>query len=289
MPAARPLRMRKTPRNLGRRMFRLIAPIATSTLPKNGRHRMRSLRRRPCAPFGEMGSSAASKATTASKTDGAAAVDGASDDKARRKAASIPTLRLAAGSKGSASGKDQPPARTDRRPRRPRHSGKALERFGYLGTWQGVPRKCSQALPLDEPWTSTTPGLDAHAPLRHPAQFIAYTFCRRLKTRWDCRRGFRRMEQSGLVDRHEDIYACFEPSDPANPDEARAIPGRFRAFAPRNGQAGQAPGAGTQSAAPQPASLSPSAKKDLSVRPRPRGGLRRASYRSSTTCISCRW
>lgn len=170
------------------------------------------------------GSSAASKATTASKIDGVAAVDGASDGKARRKAASDSDASARRRSKGSASGKDQPPARIDRRPRRRVIPGKALERFGYLGTWQEFLETLA-GLALDEPWDFNDAGLDVRTrrfDILH--NYIRYTFYR---LTLEDKVGFSADEDfaawnTGLVDRHyEDIYACFEPSDPDNPEQAR--------------------------------------------------------------------
>lgn len=110
--------------------------------------------------------------------------------------------------------------------------GKALERFGYLGTWQEFLRTLAD-LALDEPWDFCDTGLETrpkHFDILH--NYIRYTFYR---LTLEDKVGFSSDEtfavfNTGLVDRHyEDIYACFEPSDPDKPEEAR-YPWTFAGF-----------------------------------------------------------
>lgn len=102
--------------------------------------------------------------------------------------------------------------------------GKALERFGYLGTWQEFLATLAD-LALDEPWDFNDAALDAGTrrfEILH--NYIRYTFYR---LTLEDKVGFSADEDfavfnTGLVDKHyEDIYACFEPSDPEKPEEAR--------------------------------------------------------------------
>ncbi|MDO4590345.1 MAG: DUF3825 domain-containing protein [Slackia sp.] len=102
--------------------------------------------------------------------------------------------------------------------------GKALERFGYLGTWQEFLATLAD-LALDEPWDFNDAALDASTrrfEILH--NYIRYTFYR---LTLEDKVGFSSDEDfavfnTGLVDKHyEDIYACFEPSDPEKPEEAR--------------------------------------------------------------------
>ena len=130
--------------------------------------------------------------------------------------------------------------------------GKALERFGYLGTWQEFLATLAD-LALDEPWDLSGAGFDADTrkfDILH--NYIRYTFYR---LTLEDKVGFSSDEDfavfnTGLVDKHyEDIYACFEPSDPDKPEEAR-YPWSFSGFCTAGtGQARQASGARAQSAA----------------------------------------
>lgn len=120
--------------------------------------------------------------------------------------------------------KDQAPSASGRRPRRRVIPGKALERFGYLGTWQEFLTTLAD-LALDEPWDFNDAGLDVRTrrfDILH--NYIRYTFYR---LTLEDKVGFSADEDfavfnTGLVDRHyEDIYACFGPSDPDKAEEAR--------------------------------------------------------------------
>lgn len=120
--------------------------------------------------------------------------------------------------------KDQAPSTSGRRPRRRVIPGKALERFGYLGTWQEFLTTLAD-LALDEPWDFNDAGLDVRTrrfDILH--NYIRYTFYR---LTLEDKVGFSADEDfavfnTGLVDRHyEDIYACFGPSDPDKAEEAR--------------------------------------------------------------------
>lgn len=102
--------------------------------------------------------------------------------------------------------------------------GKALERFGYLGTWHEFLSTLAE-LALDEPWDFSDAGLDANTrrfDILH--NYIRYTFYR---LTLEDKVGFSSDEDfavfnTGLVDKHyEDIYACFEPSDSDKPEQAR--------------------------------------------------------------------
>lgn len=110
--------------------------------------------------------------------------------------------------------------------------GKALERFGYLGTWHEFLSTLAD-LALDEPWDFSDAGLDANTrrfDILH--NYIRYTFYR---LTLEDKVGFSSDEDfavfnTGLVDKHyEDIYACFEPSDPDKPEQAR-YPWAFSGF-----------------------------------------------------------
>lgn len=124
------------------------------------------------------------------------------------------------------------PSRSDARRTRRVIPGKALERFGYLGTWQEFLATLAD-LALDEPWDFSGAGLDANTrkfDILH--NYIRYTFYR---LTLEDKVGFSSDEDfavfnTGLVDKHyEDIYACFEPSDPDKPEEAR-YPWSFSGF-----------------------------------------------------------
>ncbi|WP_297630990.1 DUF3825 domain-containing protein [Slackia sp.] len=110
------------------------------------------------------------------------------------------------------------------RPRRRVIPGKALERFGYLGTWPDFLRTLAN-LALDEPWDFCNQDIgEATRKYDILHNYIRYTFYR---LTLEDKIGFSSDEDfavfnTGLVDRHyEDIYACFEPSDPERPEEAR--------------------------------------------------------------------
>ena len=110
------------------------------------------------------------------------------------------------------------------RPRRRVIPGKALERFGYLGTWPEFLRTLAN-LALDEPWDFCNQDIgEATRKYDILHNYIRYTFYR---LTLEDKIGFSSDEDfavfnTGLVDRHyEDIYACFEPSDPERPEEAR--------------------------------------------------------------------
>lgn len=124
------------------------------------------------------------------------------------------------------------PSRPDARRTRRVIPGKALERFGYLGTWQEFLATLAD-LALDEPWDFSGAGLDANTrkfDILH--NYIRYTFYR---LTLEDKVGFSSDEDfavfnTGLVDKHyEDIYACFEPSDSEKPEEAR-YPWSFSGF-----------------------------------------------------------
>lgn len=138
---------------------------------------------------------------------------GSSSPKQKMKSSAKPASRAQSSSRG-----------TGDKPRRRVIPGKALERFGYLGTWPDFLRTLAN-LALDEPWDfcnqdigETTRKYD----ILH--NYIRYTFYR---LTLEDKIGFSSDEDfavfnTGLVDRHyEDIYACFEPSDPERPEEAR--------------------------------------------------------------------
>ena len=149
------------------------------------------------------------------------------DSSARRRTAKPASASKAGSAQGAAA------SRPDiRRPRRRVIPGKALERFGYLGTWQEFLATLAD-LALDEPWDFSGAGLDANTrkfDILH--NYIRYTFYR---LTLEDKVGFSSDEDfavfnTGLVDKHyEDIYACFEPSDPDKPEETR-YPWSFSGF-----------------------------------------------------------
>lgn len=183
----------------------------------NGKPAKASVRR-----SAKTGSSTAAKAAVPEREAAEKPNEGEPGDRARKKAdADVSSRRKP---KQPSSAKEQPPARPERRMRRRVIPGKALERFGYLGTWQEFLETLA-GLALDEPWDFNDAGLDVRTrrfDILH--NYIRYTFYR---LTLEDKVGFSADEDfaawnTGLVDRHyEDIYACFEPSDPANPDEAR--------------------------------------------------------------------
>ncbi len=156
------------------------------------------------------------------------------DDK--RQDAAQPSSRRRSSKAASTNRAAQPqsgaPSRSDARRTRRVIPGKALERFGYLGTWQEFLATLAD-LALDEPWDFSGAGLDANTrkfDILH--NYIRYTFYR---LTLEDKVGFSSDEDfavfnTGLVDKHyEDIYACFEPSDPDKPEEAR-YPWSFSGF-----------------------------------------------------------
>lgn len=150
----------------------------------------------------------------------------AAQPSSRRRSSKAASTSRAAQAQSSAS--SRPDARRTRRV----IPGKALERFGYLGTWQEFLATLAD-LALDEPWDFSGAGLDANTrkfDILH--NYIRYTFYR---LTLEDKVGFSSDEDfavfnTGLVDKHyEDIYACFEPSDPDKPEEARC-PWSFSGF-----------------------------------------------------------
>lgn len=156
------------------------------------------------------------------------------DDK-KQDAAQLSSRRRsskAASTNRTAQPQSSTPSRSDARRTRRVIPGKALERFGYLGTWQEFLATLAD-LALDEPWDFSGAGLDANTrkfDILH--NYIRYTFYR---LTLEDKVGFSSDEDfavfnTGLVDKHyEDIYACFEPSDPDKPEEAR-YPWSFSGF-----------------------------------------------------------
>lgn len=151
--------------------------------------------------------------------------DAAQPSSRRRSSKAVSTSRAA---QAQSSASSRPDARRTRRV----IPGKALERFGYLGTWQEFLATLAD-LALDEPWDFSGAGLDANTrkfDILH--NYIRYTFYR---LTLEDKVGFSSDEDfavfnTGLVDKHyEDIYACFEPSDPEKPEEAR-YPWSFSGF-----------------------------------------------------------
>lgn len=151
--------------------------------------------------------------------------DAAQSSSRRRSSKAASTSRAA---QAQSSALTRPDARRTRRV----IPGKALERFGYLGTWQEFLATLAD-LALDEPWDFSGAGLDANTrkfDILH--NYIRYTFYR---LTLEDKVGFSSDEDfavfnTGLVDKHyEDIYACFEPSDSEKPEEAR-YPWSFSGF-----------------------------------------------------------
>lgn len=156
------------------------------------------------------------------------------DDKKQDAAQSSSRRRSskAASTSRAAQAQSSAPSRPDARRTRRVIPGKALERFGYLGTWQEFLATLAD-LALDEPWDFSGAGLDANTrkfDILH--NYIRYTFYR---LTLEDKVGFSSDEDfavfnTGLVDKHyEDIYACFEPSDSEKPEEAR-YPWSFSGF-----------------------------------------------------------
>ncbi|MDO4442765.1 MAG: DUF3825 domain-containing protein [Slackia sp.] len=176
-----------------------------------------SVRRSAKSGASVLAKSAAQERDNAAKAGGVEAGErgkkGASDDASLRRK-----------QKSATPAKEQAANRTERRPRRRVIPGKELERFGYLGTWQEFLETLA-SLALDEPWDFNDAGLDVRTrrfDILH--NYIRYTFYR---LTLEDKVGFSSDEDfaawnTGLVDKHyEDIYACFEPSDPNDPDAAR--------------------------------------------------------------------
>lgn len=176
----------------------------------------------------------ASAAKAAESDRKASASSEEKDDKKQDAAQSSSRRRSskAASTSRAAQAQSSAPTRPDARRTRRVIPGKALERFGYLGTWQEFLATLAD-LALDEPWDFSGAGLDANTrkfDILH--NYIRYTFYR---LTLEDKVGFSSDEDfavfnTGLVDKHyEDIYACFEPSDSEKPEEAR-YPWSFSGF-----------------------------------------------------------
>lgn len=176
----------------------------------------------------------ASAAKAAESDRKASASSEEKDDKKQDAAQSSSRRRSskAASTSRAAQAQSSAPTRPDARRTRRVIPGKALERFGYLGTWQEFLATLAD-LALDEPWDFSGAGLDANTrkfDILH--NYIRYTFYR---LTLEDKVGFSSDEDfavfnTGLVDKHyEDIYACFEPSDSERPEEAR-YPWSFSGF-----------------------------------------------------------